>query len=82
MRKGPYQLDLRKQLKVRVNNETFEKLAQLSEEDQRTKSSILRGFVCEYPSGQARGWYFSLEITGAKPRIILNVFCSGSGWSA
>jgi len=47
MRKGPYQLDLRKQLKVRVNNETFEKLAQLSEEDQKTKSSILRGFIAE-----------------------------------
>ena len=47
MRKGPYQLDLRKQLKVRVNNETFEKLAQLSEEDQKTKSSILRGFITE-----------------------------------
>ena len=47
MRKGPYPLDLRKQLKVRVNNETFEKLAQLSEEDQKTKSSILRGFIAE-----------------------------------
>ena len=47
MRKGPYPLDLRKQIKVRVNNETFEKLTQLSDEDQRTKSSILRGFIIE-----------------------------------
>ena len=39
-------------------------------------------FVCEYPSGQARWWIFSLQIAQAKPREILNVFCSGSGWSA
>jgi len=47
MRKGPYQLDLKKQLKVRVDEDTFDKITQLSEKVLKTKSSILRDLIAE-----------------------------------
>ena len=45
MRKGPYSLDLKKQIKVRLDDITFEKLTKVSEEQKRTISSILRDII-------------------------------------
>ena len=38
-------MDLSKQLKIRVDDETFEKINQLSEEKERTKSWIVRDII-------------------------------------
>ena len=45
MRRGGYAMDLKKQVKVRIDEETFEKLTKLSEENQRTKAWILRDII-------------------------------------
>ena len=45
MRRGGYALDLTKQLKVRVDDETFEKIAGLSEKEERPKSWIVRDII-------------------------------------
>ena len=45
MRRGPYSLDLKKQIKVRLDDITFEKITKVSEEQERTISSILRDLI-------------------------------------
>ena len=45
MRRGGYPMDLTRQVKVRIDEDTFEKLSQLSEENQRPKSWILRDII-------------------------------------
>ena len=45
MRRGPYSLDLKKQIKVRLDDISFEKLAKISEDKERTISSILRDII-------------------------------------
>lgn len=38
-------MDLTRQVKVRIDEDTFERLSQLSEENQRPKSWILRDII-------------------------------------
>jgi hypothetical protein len=45
MRRGGYPMDLTRQLKVRVDEETFEKITKLSEEKELTRSWILRDII-------------------------------------
>ena len=45
MKRGAFSLDLKKQIKVRLDDITFEKLAKVSEDKERTISSILREFI-------------------------------------
>ena len=45
MRKGPYPMDLVRQVKVRIDEDTFNNLTNISEETQKTKSRILRDFI-------------------------------------
>jgi len=47
MKRGGYPLDLKKQIKVRVDDLTFEKLSQLSEETEKPISSILRTIIID-----------------------------------
>lgn len=44
-KRGPYTLDLTKQIKVRVNEVTFKQLLKMSEETDRPISSILREVI-------------------------------------
>ena len=45
MRRGAYHLDLTKQLKVRIDESTFQKITGLSEEKERTKSWVVRDII-------------------------------------
>ena len=45
MKRGGYALDLKKQIKVRIDNITFEKLTQLSEETEKPISAVLRTII-------------------------------------
>jgi predicted transcriptional regulator len=45
MKRGGYAMDLTQQIKVRVDDNTFKKLALLSEERKKTRSWILRDFI-------------------------------------
>jgi predicted DNA-binding protein len=47
MKRGGYALDLKKQIKVRIDNITFERLTQLSEENEKTISSLLRDIIID-----------------------------------
>jgi TfoX/Sxy family transcriptional regulator of competence genes len=38
MRRGAYPMDLTRQLKVRIDESTFQKITRLSEEEERTKA--------------------------------------------
>jgi predicted DNA-binding protein len=44
-RRHGYPMNLTKQLKIRVDNETFEKITRLSEEQETTRSWILRDII-------------------------------------
>lgn len=44
-KRGPYTLDLTKQVKVRVNDVTFKQLLKISEENDRPISSVLREMI-------------------------------------
>ena len=48
MRRGAYPMDLTRQLKVRIDESTFEKIAQLSEEERKTKSWIVRDIITRW----------------------------------
>ena len=45
MKRGGYAMDLTQQIKVRVDDNTFKKLALLSEDRKKTRSWILRDFI-------------------------------------
>jgi len=45
MRRGTYTKDLTKELKVRINENTFKRITQLSEEQEINKSLILRQII-------------------------------------
>ena len=45
MKRGGYALDLKKQIKVRIDNITFERLNRLSQENNTTISSLLRTVI-------------------------------------
>jgi predicted DNA-binding protein len=45
MRRGAYPMDLTRQIKVRIDEITFEKITQLSEQKETTKSWIVRDII-------------------------------------
>ena len=45
MRRGAYPMDLTRQLKVRIDENTFQKITRLSEEKERTISWIVRDII-------------------------------------
>lgn len=45
MRRGTYAKDLTKELKIRINENTFKQITQLSEEQEINKSLILRQII-------------------------------------
>jgi hypothetical protein len=45
MRRGAYPMDLTRQIKVRIDEITFDKITQLSEKEEKTKSWIVRDII-------------------------------------
>ena len=45
MRRGPYRLDLRKQVKVRIDEDSFYKMEKVAEKKQITKSQLFRNLL-------------------------------------
>jgi len=48
MRRGAYPMDLTRQIKVRIDENTFEKITQLSEQKETTKSWIVRDIITRW----------------------------------
>jgi hypothetical protein len=45
MRRGAYPMDLTRQIKVRIDEITFDKITELSEKEEKTKSWIVRDII-------------------------------------
>lgn len=45
MKRGTYAMDLKKQIKLRVDEDTFEKITNLSDKQEKNKSSLLREII-------------------------------------